>query len=229
MAISVRLLLFPWRWIHAVKIILGYRSYHTVYCDGCRSEHYTGRRYRCLQCRFFDLCEYCYHGKNFGPNNGNHLTSHRMQVILTPLDRRAFILLFANESICKFQRQFLAIKGLFAMVVEQKVWLESGTSVRFASIMISVNVVRRQKLLHVTMVLRQVQHTHLRTQWLRPTHRVCSYILLSIIGGIYVSFFSLYFSYFSNMESYLDQSAKWIGKSFGKPQLGYTRYQHTGR
>ncbi|CAF0925008.1 unnamed protein product [Adineta steineri] len=67
----------------------GYRSYHTDHCNGCFSKHYKGHRFRCVQCRYFDLCEFCYETKNFGPNDHNHLVSHRMQIILTPLDYQA--------------------------------------------------------------------------------------------------------------------------------------------
>lgn len=59
--------------------------HHGISCDLCRRKNFSGRRYKCLICSDFDLCELCYDsGRNF--NIKTHFIHHPMQIILTKND-----------------------------------------------------------------------------------------------------------------------------------------------
>ena len=54
-----------------------------VTCDFCMAENFRGRRYKCLQCYDFDLCEAC---STLSRTDAKHSLEHPMQCILTPKD-----------------------------------------------------------------------------------------------------------------------------------------------
>lgn len=55
-----------------------------VSCDACGKSGFTGKRYKCLTCYDFDLCQDCFDGGELG--QGRHSTDHPMQVILTRVE-----------------------------------------------------------------------------------------------------------------------------------------------
>lgn len=46
-------------------------------CDGCRQSPIYGIRWKCIDCRNYDLCSLCYHGEK-------HVLRHRFARITTP-------------------------------------------------------------------------------------------------------------------------------------------------
>ena len=55
-----------------------------VSCDACGKGGFTGKRYKCLTCYDFDLCQDCYESGETG--QGRHATDHPMQVILSRVE-----------------------------------------------------------------------------------------------------------------------------------------------
>jgi len=64
-----------------------------VSCDSCLKSNFRGRRYKCLICYDFDLCEVCYEA---GAISSRHTMEHPVQCILT---RGDFDLFYAGETI----------------------------------------------------------------------------------------------------------------------------------
>lgn len=59
-------------------------SFHEgVRCDACSRTNFRGKRYKCLICFDYDLCETCYEE---GVTDTVHKTEHAVQCILTPQD-----------------------------------------------------------------------------------------------------------------------------------------------
>jgi serine/threonine protein kinase len=52
-----------------------------VRCDGCKKLSFAGRRYQCLQCVDYDLCDSCYTGRVVSMN---HTADHSLRVIEPP-------------------------------------------------------------------------------------------------------------------------------------------------
>ena len=59
-----------------------------VSCDACGKGGFTGKRYKCLTCYDFDLCQDCYESGETG--QGRHATDHPMQVILSRVEAELF-------------------------------------------------------------------------------------------------------------------------------------------
>ena len=55
-----------------------------VSCDACGKSGFTGKRYKCLSCYDFDLCQECFEAGETG--QGRHNTDHPMQAILTRVE-----------------------------------------------------------------------------------------------------------------------------------------------
>ncbi|KRT80109.1 hypothetical protein AMK59_7191, partial [Oryctes borbonicus] len=64
-----------------------------VSCDSCLKGNFRGRRYKCLICYDYDLCDTCYEA---GATNTRHTTDHPMQCILTRSD---FDLFYGGEAL----------------------------------------------------------------------------------------------------------------------------------
>ncbi|KAK9758625.1 Zinc finger, ZZ type [Popillia japonica] len=64
-----------------------------VSCDFCLKGNFRGRRYKCLICYDYDLCDTCYEA---GVTNTRHTTDHPMQCILTRSD---FDLFYGGEAL----------------------------------------------------------------------------------------------------------------------------------
>lgn len=62
------------------------RSHESISCDSCHRSNFTGKRFKCLICRDYDLCERCH-----VTNSGRHSSKHPMQVILTQTDKALFL------------------------------------------------------------------------------------------------------------------------------------------
>lgn len=62
-----------------------------VTCNACRRAHFRGKRYKCLICYDYDLCETCYEE---GVTEAAHKDDHAVQCILTPGD---YELYYAGE------------------------------------------------------------------------------------------------------------------------------------
>lgn len=62
-----------------------------VTCNACRRADFRGKRYKCLICYDYDLCETCYEE---GVTEAAHKDDHAVQCILTPAD---FELYYAGE------------------------------------------------------------------------------------------------------------------------------------
>jgi len=58
-----------------------------VSCDACMSANFKGRRYKCLVCYDYDLCNKCHEDKVV---SSGHLVDHPMQCILTKHDHNLF-------------------------------------------------------------------------------------------------------------------------------------------
>ena len=58
--------------------------YLGISCDSCGKNAFPGKRYKCLTCYDFDLCQDCYEGGETGTSQ--HNTDHPMQVILTKVE-----------------------------------------------------------------------------------------------------------------------------------------------
>ncbi|KAH9360393.1 hypothetical protein HPB48_008381 [Haemaphysalis longicornis] len=58
-----------------------------VSCDACSRSDFRGKRYKCLICYDYDLCETCYEE---GATSKAHSTEHAVQCILTPSDRELY-------------------------------------------------------------------------------------------------------------------------------------------
>lgn len=61
-----------------------------VSCDSCLKGNFRGRRYKCLACYDYDLCETCYEA---GATNTRHTPDHPMQCILTRSDYGMFLIM----------------------------------------------------------------------------------------------------------------------------------------
>ncbi|XP_019864411.1 PREDICTED: E3 ubiquitin-protein ligase KCMF1-like isoform X2 [Amphimedon queenslandica] len=59
-----------------------------ISCDSCGKSAFPGKRYKCLTCYDFDLCQDCYEGGETGTSQ--HNTDHPMQVILTKVEADIF-------------------------------------------------------------------------------------------------------------------------------------------
>ncbi len=67
-------------------------SYLGVSCDSCMRNNFRGKRYKCLVCYDYDLCENCHDSNVFSanrpanePGRSQHSSDHPMQCILTQL------------------------------------------------------------------------------------------------------------------------------------------------
>ncbi|XP_022915323.1 E3 ubiquitin-protein ligase KCMF1-like isoform X2 [Onthophagus taurus] len=68
-------------------------AHEGVSCDSCLKGNFRGRRYKCLVCYDYDLCDTCYEA---GATNTRHTTDHPMQCILTRAD---FDLFYGGEAL----------------------------------------------------------------------------------------------------------------------------------
>ncbi|KAK9503769.1 hypothetical protein O3M35_010260 [Rhynocoris fuscipes] len=71
-----------------------------VSCDSCLNENFKGKRYKCLICYDYDLCELCY---ETNAATARHVTTHPMQCILTRNDCELY---FAGEPTLQYSQSF---------------------------------------------------------------------------------------------------------------------------
>uniref|UniRef100_T1HUH5 E3 ubiquitin-protein ligase KCMF1 n=1 Tax=Rhodnius prolixus TaxID=13249 RepID=T1HUH5_RHOPR len=71
-----------------------------ISCDSCLTENFKGKRYKCLICYDYDLCERCYESNS---TTARHVNSHPVQCILT---RRDCELYYSSESTLQFSQSF---------------------------------------------------------------------------------------------------------------------------
>lgn len=70
-------------------------SHESVSCNVCGSMNFSGRRYKCLKCDDYDLCETCHMGRR---SNEEHTYSHAEQIVFTPFE---FDELFGDPAIAR--------------------------------------------------------------------------------------------------------------------------------
>ncbi|XP_014675335.1 PREDICTED: E3 ubiquitin-protein ligase KCMF1-like [Priapulus caudatus] len=71
-----------------------------VSCDSCLKGNFRGRRYKCLVCYDYDLCDTCYEA---GATTSHHLIHHPMQCIVTRSD---FELYYGGETLLEQPQSF---------------------------------------------------------------------------------------------------------------------------
>lgn len=87
------------------QYIITNMTYAGVSCDNCLRSNFEGKRFKCLICYDYDLCQRCY---SLDVTTSRHLASHPVQCILTRNDFG--IMLVFYQAILYFSQVYTQFK-----------------------------------------------------------------------------------------------------------------------